>query len=131
MKEKMVGKVLEQKKKNRERLDKDIKAKGGVGAAGIGGGRGANCGAINISGGTVIAEGGGDAAGIGGGGPIDNNTQCGSITITSTVNSVTAKKSAENPGPNSIGAGKNGTCGTVTIGNSTGAISTSPYTYPQ
>ena len=107
----------------------NITAKGGVGAAGIGGGRGANCGTINISGGTVIAEGGDDAAGIGGGGPIDINTQCGSITITSTVNSVTAKKSADNPGPNSIGAGKYGSCGTVSIGNSTGAISTSPYTY--
>jgi hypothetical protein len=105
----------------------NITAKGGVGAAGIGCGRGANCGAINISGGTVIAEGGGDAAGIGGGGPIDNNTQCGSITITSTVTSVTAKHGTG--AIYSIGAGKNGTCGTVTIGNSTGAISINPYTY--
>ena len=107
----------------------NITAKGGVGAAGIGGGRGANCGDILISGGTIIATGGDDAAGIGGGGPIDINTDCGSITITSTVTSVTAKKSAQNPGPNSIGAGKGGDCGTVTIGNSTGAITTSPYTY--
>ena len=30
---------------------------------------------------------------------------------------------------NSIGAGKNGTCGTVTIGGVEGAITTSPYTY--
>ena len=113
----------------------NIKAKGGVGAAGIGGGRGANCGAINISGGTVIATGGEDAAGIGGGGPIDINTQCGSITISSTVTSVTAtaKTSAQNPAPNSIGAGKNGTCGTVTIGNTeySNGISINPYTYPQ
>lgn len=107
----------------------NIKAKGGVGAAGIGGGRGADCGDILISGGTIIATGGDDAAGIGGGGPIDIYTDCGSITITSTVTSVTAKKSTENPGPNSIGAGKGGDCGTVTIGNSTGAITTSPYTY--
>ena len=91
----------------------NIKAKGGVGAAGVGGGRGANCGDINISGGTIIAEGGEDAAGIGGGGPIDINTQCGSITITSTVTSVTATKGQE--APNSIGAGSGGTCGTVTI----------------
>ena len=105
----------------------NITAKGGVGAAGIGCGRRANCGAINISGGTVIAEGGGDAAGIGGGGPIDNNTQCGSITITSTVTSVTATHGTG--AIYSIGAGKNGTCGTVTIGNSTGAISINPYTY--
>lgn len=113
----------------------NIKAKGGVGAAGIGGGRGANCGDINISGGTIIAEGGEDAAGIGGGGPIDINTQCGSITITSTVTSVTAtaKTSAQNPAPNSIGAGKNGTCGAVTIGNTDypDGISINPYTYPQ
>ena len=107
----------------------NITAKGGVGAAGIGGGRGADCGAILISGGTIMAEGGDDAAGIGGGGKIDNITHCGSITITSTVTSVTAKKSTQNPGPYSIGAGNDGTCGTVTIGNSTGAISTSPYTY--
>ncbi len=91
----------------------NITAKGGVGAAGIGGGRGANCGDINISGGTSIAEGGEDAAGIGGGGPIDINTQCGSITISSTVTSVTATKGQE--APNSIGAGSGGTCGTVTI----------------
>ena len=105
----------------------NITAKGGVGAAGIGGGRGANCGAINISGGTIIATGGEDAAGIGGGGPIDNSTHCGSITITSDVTSVKATKG--NEATYSIGAGKNGTCDTVTIGNSTGAISTSPYTY--
>lgn len=113
----------------------NIKAKGGVGAAGIGGGRGANCGAINISGGTVIATGGEDAAGIGGGGPIDTYTHCGSITISSNVTSVTAtaKTSAQNPAPNSIGAGKNGTGGAVTIGNTDypDGISINPYTYPQ
>lgn len=113
----------------------NIKAKGGVGAAGIGGGRGANCGDINISGGTIIAEGGEDAAGIGGGGPIDTYTHCGSITISSNVTSVTAtaKTSAQNPAPNSIGAGKNGTGGAVTIGNTDypDGISINPYTYPQ
>ena len=31
--------------------------------------------------------------------------------------------------PNSIGAGDDGTCGTVTIGGTVGAISDSPYTY--
>jgi hypothetical protein len=112
-----------------------IIAKGGVGAAGIGGGRGADCGAINISGGTIIAEGGDDAAGIGGGGPIDNNTRCGNIKITSDVTSVTAtaKTSAQNPDPNSIGAGKNGTCDSVTIDgtNYPDGISINPYTYPQ
>lgn len=112
-----------------------IEATGGLYAAGIGGGRGANCGAINISGGTIIAEGGEDAAGTGGGGPIDTYTHCGSITISSNVTSVTAtaKTSAQNPAPNSIGAGKNGTGGAVTIGNTDypDGISINPYTYPQ
>ena len=106
----------------------NIKAKGGVGAAGVGGGRGADCGAIHISGGTITAKGGEDAAGIGGGGKIDNNIHCGSITIT--PGNVTATKG--NGAPYSIGAGKDGTCGTVTIdGSTTGPISESPYTYPQ
>jgi hypothetical protein len=45
----------------------------------------------------------------------------------------TAKTSAQNPNPYSIGAGKNGTCGTVTIGNTeySNGISINPYTYPQ
>ena len=41
---------------------------------------------------------------------------CGSITITDGVTSVTARTSDDNPGPNSIGAGTDGNCGTVTIG---------------
>ena len=102
-----------------------ITATGGQYAAAIGsGGNGGSCGAITISGGTVTATGGLWAAGIGSG----NNAGCGAITITSGVTSVTATKGAS--APNSIGAGKYGTCGTVTIGGVVGAISTSPYTYP-
>ena len=103
---------------------------------GIGGGFSINCGNIIIEGGTITATGGQYAAAIGSGG---NGGSCGAITITSGVTSVTATKGAS--APNSIGAGKNGTCGTVTIGctltsdgnpagGTTGAISTSPYTYP-
>lgn len=102
---------------------------------GIGGGFSINCGNIIIEGGTITATGGQYAAAIGSGG---NGGSCGAITITSGVTSVTATKGAS--APNSIGAGKNGTCGTVTIGctlnndgnpvgGTTGAISTSPYTY--
>jgi hypothetical protein len=110
-------------------------------AAGIEGGvRKKHCGNITISGGTVEATGGYNAAGIGGGKGIDGNykTKCRKITITSDVTRVTATKGSS--ANYSIGAGKNGTCGTVTIGctldgngnpvgGQTGAISTSPYTY--
>ena len=88
-----------------------ITATGGEGAAGIGSGRpyGTSCGTITISGGTVTATGGGSAAGIGSG----TGASCGAITITSGVTSVTATKGSN--ASNSIGAGVEGTCGTVTI----------------
>ena len=114
-----------------------ITANGGEYAAGIGTGYTENsyCGDITISGGTVTATGGKWAAAIGSG---SNGGSCGAITITSGVTSVTATKGAS--APNSIGAGNSGRCGTVTIGctlnndgnpvgGTTGAISTSPYTY--
>ena len=111
-----------------------VNATGGEHAAGIGGGRrftaNVSCGNITISGGTVTATGGADAAGIGGGRG-NNNTyksSCGTITITTGVNSVTATKGNSNA--QSIGAGRYGTCGTVTIGGTQGAITDSPYTYP-
>lgn len=92
--------------------------------AGIGGGWEIDCGNIEIQGGTITATGGEAAAGIGSG----TKSSCGNITITSGVTHVTATKGE---GANSIGAGVNGTCGTVTIGgDATGAITTSPYTYP-
>ncbi|MBO7139521.1 MAG: dockerin type I repeat-containing protein [Prevotella sp.] len=92
---------------------------------GIGGGYTINCGNIVIEGGTIVASGGLYAAGIGSG--LDSN--CGNITITDDVKSITACK-GWNYAPYSIGPGKNGTCGTVTIGGKeTGPISESPYTY--
>lgn len=96
-----------------------VTATGGVRAAGIGGGRRgtgtSECGDIYISGGTITATGGEDAAGIGGGRGNGNATysSCGTITITSGVTSVTATKGSDDA--QSIGAGKFGTCGAVTI----------------
>ena len=119
-----------------------ITATGGDQAAGIGGSNYGECGNITISGGTITASGGDDAAGIGSGadnvaacgnitisggtitatgryggagiGSGNNGASCGNITITSGETSVTATKGAS--ATNSIGAGKNGTCGTVTFG---------------
>ena len=117
-----------------------VTATGGDDAAGIGGGRrgtsgtsgqydSGSCGNITISGGTVTATGGEKAAGIGGGrgNNGDYQSSCGTITITSGVTSVTATKGSD--ADNSIGAGVNGICGTVTIGGNVGAITDSPYTY--
>ena len=110
-----------------------VTATGGERGAGIGGGRrgpdNGSCGNILISGGTVTATGGENAAGIGGGRGYNNSTfsSCGTITITSGVTKVTATMG--DGAPYSIGAGRYGTCGTVTIGGVEGAITTSPYTY--
>ncbi len=101
-----------------------IEATGGYDAAGIGSVFSASCGDITITGGTIEATGGQSAAGIGSG----YKASCGDITITGGVTRVTATKGAD--APNSIGAGDGGSCGTVTIGGATGAITTSPYTYP-
>ena len=86
-----------------------------------------SCGDITINGGTVNAYGGEQSAGIGTG--YDRST-CGNITITDGVTSVTATKG--NDCDNAIGAGKNSSCGTVTIGSvTTGFITQSPFTtYP-
>ena len=80
------------------------------GGAGIGGGFGVGCGNIVINGGTITATGSKFSAGIGGGYFGD----CGNITIKNTVTKVTATAGSDSP--NSIGAGKDATCGTVTIG---------------
>ena len=108
-----------------------ITASGGDWAAGIGSGYGDDnssiCGNITISGGTVTATGGEKAAGIGTGDGEGYTSKCGNITILNTVTQVTAIKGSG--ATNSIGAGVDGTCGTVTIGGVEGAITTSPYTY--
>ena len=101
-----------------------ITATGGNNSAGIGGGYIGGCGNISITGGTVNATGGDFAAGIGGG----QSSSCGTVTITNGVTSVTATKGMG--ADYSIGAGESGSCGTVTVGGATGAITTSPYTYP-
>ena len=88
-----------------------VTATGGGNAAGIGAGYyHASCVSIDITGGTVTATGGTNAAGIGTG----QGSSCGPITITDGVTQVTAIKGED--APNSIGAGLEGECGTVTIG---------------
>lgn len=130
-----------------------ITAKSSSGGSGIGGGQSSNCGIISISGGTINATGGTHGAGIGcsqggsfssisiTGGVITarggdhgagigsaESASCNNITIT---NGVTLLTAIGGYGANSIGNGVGGSCGTITIGgNNTGAISTSPYTYP-
>ena len=114
-----------------------IKATGGTFGAGIGSGFGvydgsdlySKCGDITISGGTVEATGGENAAGIGTG---YQYSSCGEIRITSGVDHVTATKGKY--ASFSIGVGDDrqdcfNSCYSVRIGNSTGQISTSPYTY--
>ncbi|EXM38685.1 hypothetical protein RASY3_03085 [Ruminococcus albus SY3] len=103
-----------------------ITATGGNCAAGIGSGADSSCGNITINGGTITATGGNYAAGIGSGNRVSSNTSCGNITIANTVTKVTATGGFQT---NSIGAGQNSACGTVTIGGVEGAISASPYTY--
>ena len=118
-----------------------VTATGAQFGAGIGAGSGYStgtssiCGNISITGGTVNATGGQFSAGIGTGPrtPGGSVSQCGNITITSGVTKVMATKGGS--APHSIGIGGNGAtdyngvCGTVTIGGTVGAITTTPYTY--
>lgn len=97
-----------------------IIATGGDTGAGIGSGgaewNASSCGNISIYGGTITAQGGQLAAGIGSGAArltFESNI-CGDITIYNTVTKVQATKGFNCA--NSIGAGSDGTCGTVTIG---------------
>lgn len=93
---------------------------------GIGGGYNKPCGDILINGGTVEATAGGSySAGIGAGYYSSN----GNITIENTVTRVTSTKGANAYNNIGISYQYRGSCGTVTIGGVTGAISTSPYTY--
>lgn len=90
------------------------------------------CGNIVIAGGTIVASGGGKAPGIGSGAVSNmsvDNPSCGNITITNKVTRVTVYKGAN--APCYIGPGKGGSCGTVTVGDNAGYIttSTSPYSY--
>ena len=101
-----------------------VTAIGQVYGAGIGGAWHASCGDIYITGGTVTARGGYDSAGIGSG---YDGSSCGNITIENTVTQVKATRGHSDAA--SIGAGNGGTCGTVIIGGTEGAITTGPYTY--
>ena len=98
--------------------------------AGIGSGSQSSCGNITISGGTIEAASSYSAAGIGGG---NGWASCGNITITTGVTRVTATAGGGewSTSSHSIGAGDNGSCGTVTIGGTvySNGITTSPYTY--
>ena len=101
-----------------------IVATGSKYGAGIGTGRGrsnsesthSTCGKITITGGDITATGGQYAAGIGTGYSRDGvgYSICGDITITVGVTQVTATKGED--ATNSIGAGVDGACGTITIG---------------
>lgn len=93
-------------------------------AAGIGGGYDLSCGNISIDKVVVHAEGGDYAAGIGGG----KNAECGNIDIKSSTTGLTVTKGTD--APYTIGAGKDGTGGKVTIKGYKWNIKTSPYTYP-
>ena len=108
-----------------------IYANGGNLGAGIGGGGRAKVGNITINGGIIFAVGGGTGAGIGGGQSKSSSwkSQVGNITIKSSIRYLKATKGSG--AAHSIGKGSNdySTLGTVKVGNSTGAISTSPYVY--
>ena len=78
-------------------------------AAGIGGGKDLICGNIVIEEGVIIATGGKNAAAIGSGW----FGSCGNIVIRPNVTNVTLIR--HKSGGNTIGAGKDATCGTVTI----------------
>lgn len=95
----------------------NVTATGGQQAAGIGTGQGdyrakTQCGDIRIQGGTVTATGGEAAAAIGS----SWYSQCGTITITAGITSVTATKGGTDA-TDFIGVGysSNSTCGTVSI----------------
>ena len=85
-----------------------LKATGGEGAAGIGGGANEDAGNIVIISGIITATGGEGAAGIGSG----KGGSVGSISIDFSV-TLTVEAGE---GANSIGAGEGGECGTVTTG---------------
>ena len=89
-----------------------INAQGGNGAAGIGSGMWGACGNITITGGDITATGGDNSAGIGSG----IMASCGYITIGGTA---TGTATGGDGSPYDIGAGKNGSCGTVSVAANT------------
>lgn len=102
-----------------------VNAQGGEYAPGIGCGVDCKCGNITITGGDITAVGNGDAAGIGSAHCSNYSSECGDITITSGVSSLSVTK-GENA-PYSIGAGADGSCGTVIVLGEEGPIIENPY----
>ena len=106
----------------------NITARGNDSGAGIGSGYAydgtASCGDITITGGNITATGGRSAAGIGTGnfiyslsyGSISYTNSCGDITIDGTA---TGMATGGEGCPNDIGAGHNGSCGTVSVADGT------------
>ena len=98
-----------------------VTAIGGHSGAGIGSGlayeASSGCGDITISGGTVTATAGDHAAAIGSGVTnFDKSSYCGDITITNGIEKVVAIAKF-----GSVGAGFQGTCGGITIGDNLGS----------
>ena len=98
-----------------------VTATGGYYAAGIGSGTAyetsSGCGDITISGGTVTAKSGNFAAAIGTGLSFYSaSSYCGDITITNDIEKVVAITDYR-----FVGAGDQGTCGTITIGDNLGS----------
>ncbi len=102
-----------------------VNAQGGKYAPGIGGGCDGMCGNITITGGNITAVGTETGAGIGSSSNENHKSECGDITITSGVNSLSVIKGED--APNSIGAGNGGECGKVTVFGEEGPITKSPY----
>ena len=96
----------------------------GKNSAGIGGSCNSSCGDITIKKGVVHATGGSGCAAIGG----SDGNDCGAIKIEDGVTLVVAK--AGNNCENPIGAGKNGTCGAVTVTLAEGATDTTDGNSP-
>lgn len=88
--------------------DGSLEAIGQMGGAGIGGGKGGNCGNIVIESGSITATGGNNAAGIGSG----YSNSCGNILISGGTVKATGGNNAAG-----IGTGDYGTCGSITITN--------------
>ena len=100
-----------------------VTATGGLYSAGIGSGfafhASSGCGDITISGGTVTATSGIEAAAIGTGySNPDVSSYCGDITITNDIEKVVAITDYQ-----FVGAGDQGTCGTITFGDNLGSVS--------
>lgn len=100
-----------------------LNAKSWGAAPAIGGKYETNCGKILLTGGTYVVEGGTYCPAIGS----IQGQSCDGVEVSDGV-TLTATKGTG--APNTIGAGKNGTCGAVIMGGSVGAVTDSPYQFP-